>query len=390
MFTIVLARQGQTMENGTIMRWYKAPGEPFQIGDDLYDVESEKAVIAIQATRPGKIARLVVGGNQTVAVGALLAVAFDSNETADEAVIDAFVAKNTAGEKPADNGSAGVRPALSDPTARASRGVIAAPKARALAAELGIELAQVSGSGVEGAISVDDVRRAAASLATPPAGDDPRIVRRVPLTPIGRSIRSALERGARTPQFTQGILVDATALARRKAEHGNTLSYLDFFLDAIVRSAQAVPEVCARATERELEYFRGVDVSIATATDHGLLLPVLRSAGEFDLVTRAPIWRSLVERARAGRLAASEVGGGILSLSNLGTRGVDYGTPLLPADHSAIVFVGSIEPRAIVAEGRIEVRPSVHIAITYDHRVADGVLASRFTSALRSALEQPG
>lgn len=394
MFTILLARQGQTMERGTIVRWNKSVGEQFQIGDVLYDIESEKAVIAIQATRTGYLARVLVAADESVPVGALLAVACESNESASPDAIDTFIAANKQ-EEPGGAGADAERP-LTVPVVKAtsSRAVIAVPKARALAAELGVNLAGLTGTGPDGAIVVDDVRRAAAAPATKPvpspSADDPRVVRRIPLTPIGRSIRAALERGARTPQFTQGILVDASAIVLRKSRGDLPLSYLDLFLDAIVRAARAVPELCARATERELEYLGSIDVSIAAATDHGLLLPVLRGAGDLDLASRAPAWRALIERARAGRLVPDEVSGGTIALSNLGTRGVDYGTPLLPADHAAIVFVGSIEPRPLAVDGRLEARPSVNVAITYDHRVADGVLASQFTGALRNALEQPG
>jgi pyruvate dehydrogenase E2 component (dihydrolipoamide acetyltransferase) len=269
------------------------------------------------------------------------------------------------------------------------------PKARALARELGVDLAEVSGTGVDGMILPDDVRRAAAAAQSPaampplPAGADARVARRVPLGAIGRSTVAALERAWQVPQFTQGILVDAGGLVRTRESGGERLTYMDLFLDAVVRAARAVPEVVARLVDRELHFFDSIDVSIATATEHGLLIPVLRDAAAFDLARRGVAWRGLVEQARAGRLGPDQMSGGVIALSNLGTRGVDYGTPLLPVGHTAIVFVGALAMRPLVVGERLEARPSIHVSITYDHRVVDGVLGSRFTGALREALLAP-
>jgi 2-oxoisovalerate dehydrogenase E2 component (dihydrolipoyl transacylase) len=256
--------------------------------------------------------------------------------------------------------------------------IVAVPKARALAQELGVDLGRVQGSGEGGAILVDDVRAAAITAAPE--------VRRARLTAIDRSRIAALERSCRIPQFTQGILIDATSLEKAKAANKGGLSYMDFFLEAIVKAAAKVPGILARIGQDEIIYSQTLDISIATSTDAGLLIPVLRNAAAMFLEQRAPTWRRLVEGARAGTLTPQEMSGGIVALSNLGTRGVDYGTPLLPHGHSAIVFVGALAKRPMVVDDALTARPSLHVAVTFDHRVADGLLASRFTSALHEAL----
>jgi pyruvate dehydrogenase E2 component (dihydrolipoamide acetyltransferase) len=389
MFRILLARQGQTMEQGTLVNWLKRVDDSFAIGDDLYEIETEKAIVVIQATRPGRLARIVAMPNDVVPVGALLAIAAEAGETPSVAEIDALVAdKSTDAAAEAATGDDDSAP----PAAPAgTRTVTAMPKARALAQELGVDLAAIAGSGAGGVITPDDVRQVSRPGPAPAAAvaPDPRITRRVPLSPIGRSTVAALDKATRTPQFTQGILVDASALVRRKEAAGGGLAYMDLFLDAVVAAARRVPEVLARLAEREILYFGSIDVSILATTDHGLLLAVLRDAGASDIRTRGAQWRSLVERARQGRLSVPESTGGLIALSNLGTRGVDSGTALLPADHAAIVFVGSIEKRAIAVGDKVEARPTVHVSVTYDHKVIDGVLGARFTTALREALEQP-
>lgn len=386
MFRIVLARQGQTMEQGTVVRWLVALDEPMTVGAELYEIETEKTIVPIEATRPGRIVRFVAQPGDTVAVGALLAVAAEPGEQPTDAEIDALVASpQDAATAPADPASPASETAKSAP--RESK-VPVSPKARALAAELGVSLADVTGTGPAGAIVPDDVRRAASTRTTDATASTKPGTRRTALSPIARSMIASLDRAWQTPQFTQGIHLDASALvAARKAD--GTLGYMDYFLDAVVRAAREVPEVLARVVGNELEVQEAIDVTVATATDQGLLVPVLRNAGAFDLRQRQTAWRALVERARAGRLGASEASGGIVALSNLGTRGVDYGTPLLPAGHSLIVFVGSLETRPIVVDDRLEARPTLHVAVTYDHRVIDGVLGSRYTGAFKSALLSP-
>jgi len=387
MFRIVLARQGQTMEQGTIVRWLVEPGQAMNVGEELYEIETEKTIVPIEATRPGRIVRFVAQPGDTVAVGALLAVAAEPDEAVSEAQVDALLAESPDPASPHGTAPAATPSRGGTATPARDSKVPVSPKARALAAELGVQLAEVTGSGPNGTILPDDIRRAASTMS---AASSPGAagVRRTPLSPIARTIVGALERAWQTPQFTQGILVDATALVEARNSQGD-LGFMDYFLDAIVRAAREVPEVLMRIVDHELEHRESIDITVATATDRGLLVPVLRNAGALDLRQRRDAWRALVDRARTGKLAADESAGGLLALSNLGTRGVDYGTPLLPVGHSLIVFVGGLATRPFVVDERLEARPTLHVAVTYDHRVVDGVLGSRYTGALKSALLSP-
>jgi pyruvate dehydrogenase E2 component (dihydrolipoamide acetyltransferase) len=388
MFRIVLARQGQTMEQGTIVRWLVEPGQAMNVGEELYEIETEKTIVPIEATRPGRIVRFVAQPGDTVAVGALLAVAAEPDEAVSDAQVNALLAASSDPGSPGGTAPAATPSPRGAPTPPTRESKIpVSPKARALAAELGVQLAEVTGSGPNGTILPDDIRRAASTMS---AASSPgaAVVRRTPLSPIARTIVGALERAWQTPQFTQGILVDATALVEARKSQGD-LGFMDYFLDAMVRAAREVPEVLMRIVDHELEHRESIDITVATATDRGLLVPVLRNAGALDLRQRREAWRALVDRARTGKLAADESTGGLLALSNLGTRGVDYGTPLLPVGHSLIVFVGGLATRPFVVDERLEARPTLHVAVTYDHRVVDGVLGSRYTGALKNALLSP-
>lgn len=387
MFRIQLARLGQTMEQGTVVRWLKQAGDNIEIGEELYEVETEKTIVPIQATRRGQLVSIVAPEGTTLAVGDLLAIVAEVGEQPTPAQVDALVRSDP--EQPVVE-----QPIATDASAaaQASSGaqrVAALPKARTLARELNVDLAGVKGTGPEGIITPDDVRKAAAGSGT--AGNvspaQARVARKAPLTAVQRTTIRALEKGWQVPQFTQSVIIDATALANRKNAAAGALSYLDFFLDALVQAARQLPEVLARIKDEEIVYYQDIDMTIATATDRGLLVPVVRNAGALDLAARHNAWKAITDRARAGQLSADEMSGGLIALSNLGTRGVDYGTALLPAGHAAIAFFGGLELRALVVDGKVEARPSVHVSITYDHRIIDGVLGSRFTAAVKAALE---
>lgn len=388
MFTVQLARLGQTMEQGTLVRWCKKEGDTIEIGEDLYEVETEKAIVPVQVTRAGKMIRHVTAEGATIPVGTVLAVVADPGESYTEAQVQAMAGAAAPSSATGASSQATKDSPTSGASAPAPSGrVVAAPKARALAAELGVDLHAIRGTGPDGLITADDVRRAKSGESVPQAGTDIRIARKAALSPITRSMMSALEKGWQVPQFTQIALVDATGLVRRKEADASGLSFMDFFLDALLVAAKEVPEALVAIHGNEAWYHAEVDVTLALATDNGLLVPVLRNAGALNIAERGKAWRALSERGRAGKLAPADMGGGIIALSNLGNRGVDYGTPLLPPGHSLIAFIAALQKRALVVDDSVQVRPSVYLSVAYDHRVIDGVLAARFTSAMKAALE---
>jgi pyruvate dehydrogenase E2 component (dihydrolipoamide acetyltransferase) len=382
MFRIQLARLGQTMEQGTIVQWLKKEGDTLAIGEDLYEVETEKAIVPVQATQPGRLIKIVSTAGSTIPVGAVLAIAADPGEEprAEEIV---RLTQQSAESSPTEAGSGTTEPAAAQ-AAQATNKAMAVPAARALAKELGVDLSSVKGSGPDGVIVSEDVRRAAALRA--PVAAAQQSTRRSPLSPIARSMISAVQRGWQIPQFTQVALVDASDLQRRKSDAGGAISYMDLFLDALVSAAQQVPEAVCSLHGEEVWHHEEINVTIATATDSGLHAPVLRNAGAMNLKARCEAWRALVDKARRGKLAPDDVTGGVIALSNLGTRGVDTGTALLAPGHALIAFFGALKSRALVVDGQVQARPSVHISITYDHRLLDGVMAARFTSAMVAAI----
>ncbi|NEK85224.1 2-oxo acid dehydrogenase subunit E2 [Blastococcus saxobsidens] len=311
---------------------------------------------------------------------------------------DPSAATTAAGSVPAE----GSAPPLGSGDGR----VRAVPKARKVARELGVDLSRVTGSGNRGVIRVRDVREAAqrsgGQAAEPAAAPAPagrstgpaRITERIPVRGVTRAMAGAMTRSwQEIPQFVQQVSLDAGALVaryKRLKYEGAGVTYTDLLVSATALTAREVPEVNASFTGEEILRYGDVNVSIAVATDRGLLVPVLRNAQDLRIEEVAAGVKALAARAREGRLTAEDTKDGTITVSNLGAFGIDTGTPIINAPQSAIVFVGSLSDQAVVREGQIVIRPILNVSVAYDHRVVDGMTGARFTSALKARLEAGG
>jgi pyruvate/2-oxoglutarate dehydrogenase complex dihydrolipoamide acyltransferase (E2) component len=197
------------------------------------------------------------------------------------------------------------------------------------------------------------------------------------------------------PQFVQMVLVDASALTRRREAEGKALqqshdlklSYTDLILETIVRSIEEVREVNASFAGDTIVLYEDINISVAIATEEGLLVPVIHQAQKLSLGDLALRLREISQRARAGSLTPADFEGGTITVSNLGMSGVETGTPLVTRPQAAIVFIGAILNRPVAVGDSLEVRPTFYVSIGYDHRVVDGATAAKFTGTLKRKLE---
>lgn len=394
MHALFLPRLGQTMDEGLLAAWLVAVDEEFEIGTPLYEVETEKITTSVEATLAGRIVRIVVPADTTVAVGTVLAVVAGPGEAPTPAQIEGFVAGASPEAEAA--GGAVADAIVTGDAATADGGVTgsarAMPRTRALAREHGVEITAVTGTGPDGLVIPDDIHAATAAALATAGGDAPR--RNAGSTPLSlahRRMAGTLATGM-VPQFTQMIDADVTgwraARAHLQGSVAVPLTFTDLVLDAVVTGCRAQPQVNASFAGDHLDLHHDVDITLAMDTPDGLMVPVLRRAQEQSLAGRARARHELTERARTGSLTVDDVGIGTITVSNLGAYGVPTGVPLLVAPYAAIVFVGSMEQRVVVREGGIAVRTMCTLAISYDHRVADGATAARFTTTLRDAVEE--
>lgn len=441
MYLIYLPRLGQTMETGVITRWHRAEGESFASGDVLYEVETDKSTTDVEARQDGRLARINTSVDHEVSVGTLLAIAADPGEELSEDDIMTVVqpeGKPDAGERATPAGTPGPRSGIAPSPEPDSYSTVAPagttgsgeptrtghpeaprkayPRARQLAKNLGLDLDTLTGTGRDGAVTTKDVRAATSGTeqmpapsvgspvpptaadsdyqAGPPDDDVPVIAARIPVRGVWRSMADSVTRSwQQVPQFIQEVTADATALVARHQRlryEGTHVTYTDLLVGAVAATAAEVPEVNAQFGGSEVLRLAAINVSVATATDRGLIVPVVHGADQLGPAEISARTRDLSERAQHGALGATDLQQGTITLSNLGAYGVESGTPLINAPQAVIVFAGSITEQPVARNGQLLVRQTVQLCIAYDHRVADGATAARFTTALQRRVHAGG
>ena len=396
-FTIQMPKLGHTMTEGTVVKWHKHAGDQVRQGEAVLTVETDKAEVEIESPEGGVLARVLAEEGSVVAVGLPLGEITRPGETAG----DAAPATNPT---PASNAAPArsVQPMAS--RAPASKRVIASPRAKRLAAERGLDLTSVAGSGPDGLITEDDVRKIGAGSTSAEPGKGSARAPEIATRPLLASRRERLTRiqavGARVlaaswntiPHFVQMVRVDMSrALAGRKTINasGARVTMTDVIAAATVLALKENPRVNASYGEGERIIFDQINLGIAVDTPDGLLVPVIHDAGALDLAGISAHAAELAERARSKQLRPADLENATFTLSNLGAYGIENGTPVIFAPQAALMFVGAIHDEVLAIDGRAEVRPAMQIAIAFDHRVLDGASASHFTTRVKAILENP-
>jgi pyruvate dehydrogenase E2 component (dihydrolipoamide acetyltransferase) len=275
--------------------------------------------------------------------------------------------------------------------------VAATPPVRRLAKDLGIDLATMQGSGPDGRITREDVERAAASATAGPTptwadGD----VERIPVRGIRRLVAEKMARSVREiPHVTTFLTVDCSQLAAFREEmerrNGRRVSPLAVVVRALVEVVGRHPLLNASFDQQasEIVVHRPVHVGVATDTERGLMVPVVRDAASKGILAMADEIARLSDAARAGSIGPDEMGGSTITVSNVGTFGAEYGTPIINHPESAILATGVIEPRALVVDGEVVARPAMTMSLSFDHRLLDGAQAGRALRDLADLLESP-
>jgi len=356
------------------------------VGDALYEVENEKSAIVVEAMGAGLLARIVAPVSTEVRVGAAVAVMAEVGSMPTPEQIDALLSGESVAGAPTAPGPAPVpRPERKDPGPKER--IRAMPKARALAKSLGVDLAGVQGTGRAGIITPDDVEAAAAEAG--PSG--PRVRERRSLRGYPRAMAAAMARNwTEIPHFSQTVSVWAgpllIRLAARRSE-GLEVSLNDLMVSAVAEACREVPEVNAALDGRSVIVYDEVNVAVGVDTEHGLAAPVVHGADRMGLQELAGEIRRLAEAARRRKLTFEDIGGATITTSNLGPRGVDFGTPIISLNTAATIYFGTIAERPMVVDGRVVAGPTFYVSGAFDHRVVDGATGARYLRALGAILE---
>jgi pyruvate dehydrogenase E2 component (dihydrolipoamide acetyltransferase) len=390
---VILPKLGLTMDEGRLVGWLKREGDRVEAGEILFEVETDKATMEVEAPVGGYVRRLLAAAGEEIPVTQVIALI---STTADEPISDGPVAASapppsTLAEAPVAAPVAGAGPSGQAEPAPGGR-IIASPAARKRAADLGIDLATVRATGDR--ISVDDVEAAhAAGPSTSPSAPaattsvaDAGTGARPPLSRMRRAIAERMTQSFRdVPQFSVSRDVDMTAAGAARTAAG--VSYADVLILAVARTLADHPALTAQYDPAGLVPADGIHVGIAVALDDGLLVPVLRDADTKDLATIARERGVLQDGAKAGKLPVEALSGAVITISNLGQHGVDRFTALINPPEASILAVGRIRDQAVARDGAVAIAPVVSLTLSVDHRVVDGAVAARFLADLADRLE---
>jgi pyruvate dehydrogenase E2 component (dihydrolipoyllysine-residue acetyltransferase) len=379
---VTMPRFGLTMHEGTIQRFFKAAGERVSAGEPLYEVETEKVLYEVESPASGILALTLFEAGATVRCGGVVAVIAEPDE--DLAPIRArYGAADVRAASAPDGAPASPSGAEAQPGARRA----ASPVARKLAAELGIELERVEGSGPGGRITREDVERAAAAtVAGRPSVEMRAPVRRATAyrgmrRTIGERMAASLRESA---QLTITTEADVTAA---KESHDRLsgefeFTYTDMLVQAVGRALLKHPRMNAHLEGEEIVVAGEVNVGVAVALEDGLIVPVVPAAASKSLKEIAALTRTLGEKARTGKLTLDEVSGGTFTITNLGTYGVDAFTPILNPGETGVLGVGRIVDKPAIHRGQVAARAMMTLSLTFDHRIIDGAPAAAFLATV--------
>ena len=426
---------GESVTEGTVTTWLKAVGDAVDADEPLLEVSTDKVDSEVPSPVAGFLAEIRVPEDETVEVGTVVAVisaSAPSAKSAQPAQAQVAPAAPAAPSAPAAPRGAGVDPFPNATTlaqAASSAPVAATPAAatgtayvtpivRKLARELGVDLASVSGTGVGGRVRREDVEaaaRAAAAVSAPTVGTtqtatEPTSVREPsPLRgttekmsrlrqTIARRMVESLQTAA---QLTTVVEVDVTKVAALRARskdafasaHGTKLTFLPFFVKAATEALAYHPKINATINDKEVTYFDYEHVGIAVDTPRGLLVPVMKNAGDKDIAGIAASINDLAARTRDSKIGPDELSGSTFTVTNTGSGGALFDTPVLNMPETAIMGVGTIVKRPVVMRGAdgsdvIAIRSMVYLSLSYDHRLVDGADASRFLMDVKKRLEE--
>jgi pyruvate dehydrogenase E2 component (dihydrolipoamide acetyltransferase) len=382
---------GEGLEDAEISQWLVAEGDRVELNQTLVEVTTEKATVELPSPWAGVIERLHAAPGDLVAVGSpLVSVRVDDAPQAAPGgrrpVLVGYGVDESADAAPAAQTD-------SPSTASSAPAAAATPAVRKLAKDRGIDLLALTGTGPGGRITRDDVERAGGPTETAAAAEDAEIV---PVRGVRRVIAERLTRSVREiPQVTTFITLDATAAqAFRQQPAGTTggrVGLLPIVLRALADTCAAHPLINASfsAERSEILLHRRVHVGVATDTERGLVVPVVRDVHTKGIAEIADDVARRVAAARDGSIPAGDLSGGTITVTNVGTFGAESGTPIIDPPQGAILAVGLIEPRALVVNGAVEARPACTLALTFDHRLLDGAQAGRALRDLRDLLQDP-
>ncbi|CWP18157.1 TPA: 2-oxoglutarate dehydrogenase complex dihydrolipoyllysine-residue succinyltransferase [Neisseria meningitidis] len=371
----------ESVSEGTLLEWKKKVGEAVARDEILIDIETDKVVLEVPSPQAGVLVEIVAQDGETV--------------VADQVLARIDTAATAAAEAPAA-APAEATPAAAAPDAAQNNAAM--PAAAKLAAETGVDVNALQGSGRDGRVLKEDVQNAAAkpAAAAAPAGARPE--ERVPMSRLRarvaeRLLASQQENAILTTfnEVNMKPIMDLRAKYKEKfeKEHGVKLGFMSFFVKAAVAALKKYPVVNASVDGKDIVYHGYFDIGIAIGSPRGLVVPILRDADQMSIADIEQAIVDYAKKAKDGKIAIEDLTGGTFSITNGGTFGSMMSTPIINPPQSAILGMHATKERAVVENGQVVVRPMMYLALSYDHRIIDGREAVLTLVAIKDALEDP-
>jgi pyruvate dehydrogenase E2 component (dihydrolipoamide acetyltransferase) len=369
MYEVKLPQTSEDELESLIVFWHKSEGDVVEEGDVLVEVQTEKAVFEIEAEESGVINKILVPRGEIASVGQVLVTI--------SAVVEGTSSNNEKiehEEKILESGQ---------PAEVSSHFVKTPPRIRRLARELGVDLASVLGTGRNGLVTEEDIRRC--------IKQESRLdYVTVPLTGIRKTIAKRMwDSLLSTAQLTETAWADVTLLAEERNRTLVKLTWNDLLLFAVAKSLKAHPNINAHVYEEEIRQCDKVHLGVAVDTEGGLYVPVVKNADELSLIQLRDQVSELVEKINQHRLSTEELSGATFTVTNLGGFGVQFFTPILNRPEAAILGIGKIETDLILKNGQLLERKKLPLSLTFDHRAIDGAPAAKFLQTIIGNLQEP-
>jgi pyruvate dehydrogenase E2 component (dihydrolipoamide acetyltransferase) len=419
---IIMPQMGESIVEGTITKWLKKPGDKVQRDEPLFEISTDKVDAEIPAPASGVLQEIKVTEGTTVGVNTVVGtIAVDGEASAPPAKAAAAPAPQAKEEKKEEKKPTAPAPVASVPPPQdsaADEEARSSPLVRKIAREHGVSLSQVSGTGLGGRITKQDImafveRPSATPAASVPTASQPASAPSrppapaaypgdlVPMTNMRKIIAQRMIESRRTSahvhcmyevDFTRIVTLRARQKAGFEQRHGVRLTFMPFFVRAAIIAIQQFPIINASLEGDNIRYHRNINVGIAVALDWGLIVPVLKNAGDLNFLGLQRGITDLGERARNKKLKPDDVEGSTFTVTNPGQFGAVFGLPIINQPNSAIMGVGGITKQPLVVtdkEGNdsIAIRSVVHLTLGYDHRLIDGAVADQFMALVKKNLE---
>lgn len=406
---ILMPALSPTMTEGNLAKWLKKPGDKVKPGEVIAEIETDKATMEVESADSGTLSRIVVNEkSQGVKVNQLIGVLLEAGET--DADADALIAEHekSSASKPSTSSAPQPAPAaapvaapsaVSPAPSNSNTRVFASPLAKRMAAEKGVDISRIAGSGPRGRIVKADIENA--NYGAPQIGRNPIEFSTIPLTQMRATIAKRLQESKSTvPHFYLTLDCDVDELNKARNYINNKapqvngkpaykVSVNDFVIKAAAVALRKVPQANASWTDHGIIQYNNIDISVAVSTPDGLITPIVQNADQKSLVDISREIKDLADRAKKNALKPAEFMGGSFTISNLGMYGVKQFDAIINPPQACILAVGAAEERAVVKNGVITKASVMTVTMSCDHRVVDGALAAILMQEFKAHIEQP-